>query len=57
MDIKDLQINILTQTIGDLHGQLAEARSALIVMQSQKNKEVPNGEHKDSPADGKDSIS
>lgn len=51
MDIKDIQINILTQTIGDLHRQLAEARSALIVMQNQKQKEVPDGEHQDSTVD------
>lgn len=53
MDIKDLQIKILTQTIGELYGEIAELRAGLIVLGN--TKEVPNGEHKDSPADGQDS--
>lgn len=51
MDIKDIQIDILTKTIGNLHRQLAEMSSALIVLQNQKNKEVKDGEHQDSAID------
>lgn len=50
-DIKDIQIEILTNTIAGLMRENAEIRSALMVMQSQKVKqEVQDGEHQDSAA-------
>lgn len=52
MDLKDIQIDILTKTIADLIRENAEFRAALMVMQNQK--EVPNGEHQDSAVDSED---
>lgn len=39
MDIKDIQIDILTQTIGILHKEIAELRSALIIYEQEKEEE------------------
>ncbi len=50
MDLKDLQIQMLSETIGQLYKQIAELQSALIVLQNEK-KEAENGEHQDSSAD------
>lgn len=55
MDIKDIQIDILTKTIASLMRENAEIRSALIVMQNQKAKqEVQDGEYQDSTVDESD---
>lgn len=68
MELKDLQIQILTKTIGNLHGEIAELRACIIVqtqaMQEtqealmeikQSIQEVQDGEHQDSPADNSNS--
>jgi TolA-binding protein len=64
MDLKDIQIQILTKTIGTLHGEIAELRACIIVqtqaMQETQEalneikksiQEVQDGEYQDSPAD------
>lgn len=38
MEIKDIQIDILAKTIGSLHKEIAELRSALIVYKSENEK-------------------
>lgn len=47
MDIKDMQIDILTKTIASLIRENAEFRSVLMVMQNEKSKqrEVQNGDN------------
>ena len=54
MDLKDIQIQILSKTIADLITENAELRSALIVLQNQKEGDV-NGEHQDSTINESDS--
>lgn len=53
MDLKDIQIDILTKTIANLIKENSEFRAALMVMQQEKSKqqEVPDGEHQDSTVD------
>lgn len=54
MDLKDMQIKILSETIGTLHGEIAELRATVIVQNNQlqvfyKEQEVTiDGEHQDS---------
>lgn len=50
MELKNIQIDILTKTIAELIRENSELRSALIVMQ----KEAKNGEHQDSTVDNGD---
>jgi len=59
MELKDIQIQILTQTIGNLHAELSEMRATVIVLNNElKNvlnkQEVQDGEHQDSSADESD---
>ena len=54
MDIREIQIQILSKTIADLITENAELRSALIVLQNQKEGDM-NGEHQDSTANESDS--
>ena len=59
MEIKDIQIQILTQTIGNLHVELSEMRATVIVLNNElKNvlnkQEVQDGEHQDSTANESD---
>lgn len=50
MEIKDIQIDILTKTIASLIRENAELRSCIIVQNDTiKAKEVQDGEHQDSP--------
>ena len=53
MDLKDIQIDILTKTIAGLMRENSEYRAAFMVMQNEKSKqqEVPNGEHQNSTVD------
>lgn len=56
MDIKDMQIQILGQTIGNLHVEISELRATVIVQNNQLKKlleeikEVQDGSNKDSTA-------
>ena len=54
IDIREIQIQILSKTIADLITENAELRSALIVLQNQKEGDV-NGEHQDSTINESDS--
>lgn len=59
MEIKDIQIQILIQTIGNLHAELSEMRATVIVLNNQlknvlKKQEVQDGEHQDSTANESD---
>ena len=53
MELKDIQIDILTKTIAGLMRENSEYRAAFMVLQQEKSKqqEVENGEHQDSPID------
>ncbi|MBO1264382.1 hypothetical protein J3A84_04915 [Proteiniclasticum sp. SCR006] len=60
-DIKDIQLQILGQTIGTLHGEIAELRATVIVQNNyiatiSKEQEVQDGEHQDSAADESDNA-
>ena len=51
MDIKDIQIKILTDTIASLISENAELRACIIVQnEAIKKQEVQDGEHQDSAA-------
>jgi len=52
MELKDIQIKILSDTIASLISENAELRACIIVQnETIKIQEVQDGEHQDSPAD------
>lgn len=55
-DIKDIQLQILGQTIANLHMEIAELRATVIVQNNalqefRRGEESDNGEHQDSATD------
>ena len=58
-DIKDIQLQILGQTIANLHMEIAELRATVIVQNNalqefRRGEESDNGEHQDSTTDRTD---
>ena len=52
MDIREIQIQILSKTIASLISENAELRACIIVQnETIKKREVQDGEHQDSAAD------
>ena len=55
MDIREIQIQILSKTIASLISENAELRACIIVQnETIKKREVQDGEHQDSAADESD---
>ena len=55
MDLKDIQIKILTETIASLISENAELRACIIVQnEAIKKQEVQDGEHQDSTVNESD---